>query len=1499
MSKINAVRLINLNYNSNAIRISDETFRLNGESTLFSLRNGGGKSVLVQMMMAPFVHKRYQNTKDRPFASYFTTNKPTFILVEWKLDQGAGYVLTGMMVRKNQEISEEKQEELETVNFIAEYKERCTQDIYHLPVVEKTKKDVTLKSFHTCRQLFETYKRERNVPFFYYDMNNAAQSKQYFDKLTEYQIHYKEWETIIKKVNLKESGLSDLFADCKDEKGLVEKWFLEAVENKLNKERNRMKEFQGIMEKYTGQYKDNKSKIERRDTIRAFEQEAEQIKKSASAYQEISSELEKQKSRIADFIRRLHEMEGQERVNAEEAGKRIGELARQSAHLEYEKLSGEFYEIADKERFSGSNLEMLRMEEAELERQRAEIAQKLQVLACVKQQENTAECEDERNRELQRLLICREKEENLEPERKRLGTLLKAYYEALGAEKEEARQQCIVAVRQCEQERENGKKKLEELRQAESGLAEQAGGYSAEIKAFDSVEERFNQEYKESWNRNILGEYEAGALQIRQAEYERERNSHENEKAAAKKETEQYKEQRKGMQRRLEDRTADKIRLESAKKETERQLAEYEQELAERRMILPYFEVGQEDLFDTEKILAAAARKLADADMVRQGLEKEAAALEKEYRNMVQGQVLELSEEFKRMLEEAGIRYVYGMEWLRKNQFPAVRNKKLVTEHPFLPYSLILSRQELERLAGLSEQVYTSFPVPIIIREDLEKKEEVQKGAVRSFSNLNFYVWFNDNLLEEERLKQMLQEQEARIGKLHKSIDRKKTEYAEYIGRQEKIKNQKVSGDAYETVKEDIRRQEQERAGLERELLEKREEIENLEKLQAQRERRISELEQKIARQDRRLADFARLCQSYAQYRENYRLLEKNRKEKERVQNLQKLEGEKAGRLEQELITLRNRLTALERELEECEGKKARYRQYPAAEEAPGADRRTSQGKPDVLLSEPADGVPDGQETHGGSLSSGQAKEAENRYEAITSGISAEQKELEARAEAAEKRYARALEEWKRLKEKYRLTDESCSGIRYDRKEETHQEILLEEQERKLGRKRELIHEEEIRCALLRQEKEGKAAQIKEQCGQEEPVARADIQTIDFTEAIRKLEYEKGEAEKEEKQIQKKIQGYESNLAALAEYEEFVCGEPVEWQCDFSAMSGAELTKQKGILIRDHNAYTEQRREARSGLERVLNRMIRMERFAEEFYQKPLDAMLQLTGDAQRVIKQLETTIASYNSLMEKLLVDISLVEKEKAKIVELTGDYLKEVHDNLNKIDRNSTITVRERPVKMLKIELPDWTESESLFELRLQDYLDDITAKGIALLEENKNVQEYLGTKITTKGLYDAVVGIGNVQVRLYKIEEQREYPITWADVAKNSGGEGFLSAFVILSALLYYMRKDDSDLFADRNEGKVLLMDNPFAQTNASHLLKPLMDMAKKANTQLICLSGLGGESIYNRFDNIYVLTLIAANLRSDMQYLKADHMRGSEEETMIASQIEVVEQQELVF
>lgn len=109
--------------------------------------------------------------------------------------------------------------------------------------------------------------------------------------------------------------------------------------------------------------------------------------------------------------------------------------------------------------------------------------------------------------------------------------------------------------------------------------------------------------------------------------------------------------------------------------------------------------------------------------------------------------------------------------------------------------------------------------------------------------------------------------------------------------------------------------------------------------------------------------------------------------------------------------------------------------------------------------------------------------------------------------------------------------------------------------------------------------------------------------------------------------------------------------------------------------------------------------------------------------------------------------------------------------------------------------------------------------------------------------------------------------------------------------MTCLLSYMRRDETDLFTSGEEGKVLIMDNLFAQTNAEHLLKPLIEMAKKTNTQLICLSGLGGDSIYNRFDNIYVLKLVESSIRNGVQRVDVTHMKGEETKRMVLSEFKM--------
>ena len=54
------------------------------------------------------------------------------------------------------------------------------------------------------------------------------------------------------------------------------------------------------------------------------------------------------------------------------------------------------------------------------------------------------------------------------------------------------------------------------------------------------------------------------------------------------------------------------------------------------------------------------------------------------------------------------------MAWLKKNGFSEEKNKEFAARRPFLPYSLLLSEQELKKLREKAPEIHTSFPVPIM-----------------------------------------------------------------------------------------------------------------------------------------------------------------------------------------------------------------------------------------------------------------------------------------------------------------------------------------------------------------------------------------------------------------------------------------------------------------------------------------------------------------------------------------------------------------------------------------------------------------------------------------------------------------------------------------------------------------------------------------------------------------------------------------------------------------
>lgn len=1486
MSKINAVRFINLNYNNNAMKINDECMQFSGKSTLLSLRNGGGKTVLVQMMTAPFVHRGKQKTKDRPFESYFTTAKPSFILVEWLLDGGAGYVLTGLMVRKNQEISEEKTDALEMMAIISEYKEPCMQDIHHLPVVEQNEKTMKLKSYNSCRKLFEDYKKDKKLSFFCYDMSSPAQSRQYFYKLMEYQINYKEWETIIRKVNVKESGLSELFSDCRTEKELVEKWFLEAVESKLNKEENKVKNFQEILEKYAGKYKNIKEQLKRRDAIQKFKEAAEEIQINAEDFLVKEGEKIEQEKVIAAFIARLNVLYEEAEIERERQEEGRKKLQEELEFLKYEQLSCEFHEKNREKRNHASNREMIDLEKESLLRKQQKIQKKVHVFLCAKQQEMVNEDKQEWEIRKEKAAISRIKEENLEPERNRIGGQLSGYYEYRLSDNKEKQEAIKKQKLQIRKDISQQKDILNEYREKTKKITESKGSFRSLVRGYDNIEIKYNSNYKENLSRNILGVYEAGMLDIKQEMYDKEQKKSIQENKEQKEKSENTTEAIHRTERALEEKREKYFQKDSDIKQAEKEKKGYEQELEERKDILKYLELPEEKLFAREEILHKAKIKMQELSSRRRTLEKKEDALQKEYKLLVSGRVMELPDNLKEEFEKLDVPVVYGMEWLKKNGFTEKKNKEIVSQNPFLPYALILTRQELKKLAERNGETYTSFPVPIIERENLESIKLDRTQSFVKMQDIHFYILFNENLLDEEKMEIMIGQKQKDIADIRETMQICKNEYEDYFHRFDVIKRQAVTKENWDKIQKKLQKLEKEKEDIFQNIQQARDTKQSLKKNFEILQKTLRELEKKIESQAARQRAFKELRTAYAEYEENNKKLQEYEREEERLENRQHLTEEKISQLEENYRELSGQENSLFREEESIQNSCQKFAAYKEI------NRNVKAGK---LL-----GVDSTLRTDNNSgvkiiPSEAEVLKLEARYEAVTADISQELKELELEEEKALTRYHKSFGELRELCQKYNLKNSEWQNIIYDKREQLYQEAELEDYDKKIERKANLLNEEDKKIGILNSQLEGILKQIVSECGKGNPLEEEKISQKDLESAKNQTKYQLSELERKIAFSEKAIQKYRENLTALSEYNNFSADEEIHFEQDFKKMSEKELRDFKGMLIRDYNDIIRCVQKCRETLAQTLNKIARQEAFQDASYKTPLENMLKVCDNAAKVLRQLNITLESYDSLMKQLEVDISLVETEKKNVTELLEDYVQNIHKNLEKIGRNSTIKIREKSIKMLKVILPVWEDNEKLYSLRLSDLVDEITEEGIRLFENNENAQEYIGRKVTSKNLYDTVVGTGNVQIQLYKIEEQREQQISWNQVAKNSGGEGFLSAFVILSSLLDYMRKDDSDIFMDKNEGKVLLMDNPFAQTNAEHLLKPLMNLADKTNTQLICLTGLGGESIYNRFDNIYVLNLIEAHLRNGIQYLRPEHKKGEEVkvETILPTHIEVEE------
>lgn len=1459
MSKINKIRIINLNYNNN-MKIDDEIFYLDGDNTLFNLRNGGGKSVIVQMVIAPFVNRRYRTLNDRTFDSYFTSSTPTYIMVEWKLDDGAGYLLTGMMVRKKERTSDEdSKEKLDIINFVHEYRLKNPYDINRIPIIEEKVDSRLIKSFINSKKLFEDLKKDRNLKFNYYDMNNSVATRSYFNKLQEYKINYKEWETIIRKINLKESGLSELFVNAKDSDGLVKEWFLPAVENKLNKDEDRIKNYVELVNSYIKQYKDNKSKIDRKEKIELFNELAKELLEISDNFIltiDKRKNIENTIANIIVFLKESYENKINEELKLE---KFIDTLKKEINELSYEKESIDIYNKENEVKELELQLTQLNTVVNKSEVEIKNLNRKLNILECAKLHREY----QNRSKELQQLevelKILSEKNKDNAPKINNLGFSIKGVFnEKLNKiriiiQNKKKKRNSIVEDKEIEE------KKLSDNRGITNDLKVREGSLKSEIKSFNKIENSFNSRFNESFIRNISGFYFDEDLIKFEKTIIESKLYLEKQKKELGEQSLKVKEQLKSSKSERIKNIELKFKVNNSLDNKKIKLKELDNEIEKRKEIIKYIEFTEDKIFNTEEIISTFDKKINLLKEEELKLVRICDKLNAELEKLKGGKVLELSKEIEDRLKKRDISINYGMEWLKQNGFSYEKNKEIIKRNPFIPYSLIMNEKDIKSLEKEPLDVFTSTPISIINRLDLENELEGINNEMISIKGINFFVSFNNKLLDEEELRKLITKKEKELDNYTKRLADKKKAVKLYQDKRSLILYSVLDKKYYIELKESI-------VALETELIKLKQRELDLERLIGGFKEEIQKLElslrlveDKININIEKLKEFNNLCDEYKIYKKNKQLLDEVN-EKIRVLNNEILQGEdNIKKLNLEINNINESIRRYENDEEKVKNQLNRFSIYNEGEVI----------KKDIedLLAE---------------------------YEALNKEIFGSERELKEKKVELNIKFTEVQDELNYKTDKYNIIESEYINEFYNFQNELEIKDLLEKEKEKnnnLNKQENYINIEIAKAKTIIKEL---YKNLINEFGKAEPKNKSLLFEKNFSVEIAKLKLQIKDEESRKNKVVKEYSEINQNLISLSEFEDFKITSMEEVKIsieDFKLYIGK--TKRDLRLINEDEAKFEK------NLDKLIFG-IKNQFKDETLFKEPIDTLKCLTGKPAKFKEQLNLVIDSYKMLMDKLLADIDLIEKEENKILESILEYIEEIQKNIDKIDDNSSITIAGKRVKMLNISIDSFSDNKELYRIKLRNYIESIRDRSLNELENNNNIEDIVSNRINTVRLYDEVIGISNVNIKLYKIEEDRQRSITWDEVSKNSGGEGFLSAFVILSSLLSYMRKDESDIFNRKECGKVIIMDNPFAQTSSAHLLKPLMDITRKSNTQLICLTALGGDSIYNRFDNIYVLNLISSKIKSGVKYLRSEHIKGEEEketEVIVSSRFKIEEQARL--
>ena len=1431
MPQINKIRIVNFSYNDGNRFIPDELYDLasdKGEAlnSLFNLNNGGGKTVLVQLMMQP-VHPRAM-AGGRRIEEYFgRSTDHSYILVEWNLDDSDDKLLTGISIAGSSSNNSDDNLRGNTIRYYT-FKtvyENYPPSPYSIASLELSKNEngrYVPASFDYVR---EKAKNSRGLLEYY----SSDEGTKWTNMLAEYGIYRSEWETVIEVLNKDEGGLNQYFDEAKTSDKLIAKFFIPAIENKMKSavSNGTDSSLETMLINYARRISEKDEVIRERDINR-------RLIESLSQLETMSDDLYSQGERLSDVIGEVCGFKASlgkkgAAIESDLSGitSEIQSIDGRISHIEHEEKSKEYYEALDESGKADEALSKAR-EALEVAKENARIKKHEEdVLLSAKLYRQIKDAESE----ISALKTLIEEKENDSEDAEQIARLKYSVY-MKGTDEAKALTTDI-------SHKENSiSEKTKELQSSEDNMKKAEAELTLAREKYNQANSRFETSKENTDSR--VASLNIAAVRMLDGFYadkdiEEEKKKRDEIQGQLTLATSKIQNEIQGLEKRKNEIPGEKAdakialeRLGTEKKDAEEKLSEYNTQIDELRKICGKYCLDETAIFSErlESVLAEE-RELTSASIRKNEQDRE--ILDERIKAAREGHVHILPSIMDYVAStgimcQTGEEYISGL--LENGSITKEKADEIMEGYPEFVFSLLFNNEkELKKLLSAGNVDWLPAVVPLFTMEQINA---LMNGELETLSYLAAYdrSYFQDRDGYLDRLSHEKAVKEEQIKRLQDRL----TDCNNEIMLAERFDYTDSFHDEQEKTIQDL--SERITGTSEKiKLLDK--ELENINEELHAKNQEFEQNRDKLQEVSRWMESFAELVLMLSKETEWYNKLQeasiaRNHAETEYKKVLDDVNG------------IRTAKVLLEKECEQSKAVLARVN--TVLESVSGA-------KEAEIIDGELEGLYSQYQTMVKSMSDDieklrinleETQEKKNSLEDELGTYSCEKSEYEAvqftpdLLKNAKKEAELSAEDMEKCQESY---SESNARAAYAKQRLDQSLKALEEFENNPLPMNEIGDDFKARIRSAKQD----IAQLNEKSRNLINEKRALDRIFDNVgDVLRNLQF-----------------GDTIKMVTLSDHPENQWDEIKRRLSDIRN----EFAGNKNKLLRDIGTTVTEFKDI--ALSEIVNKLGAIGDILDDPGMK---------GDRlYTVCESIGTMTASIEKINSKIETDLKEIENDFGDIVDQCVTQGKRMYQDLRTIAASSKAHIFEgKPqTQMVRMDLPEEKEiSEEASRVSIKTEIEKGAGEIKELIKsgaDDKQISKRARAIVSSERLLHKYIRQESIQIKVYKIDMNSANSVykRWEDtLTQSSGAEKFVVFFSVVLTLMNYTRSAAG--VVSRNVKSVLILDNPFGKITSAHLLKPMFDIAKHFNVQLICLSDINKSDVVGCFDCVIKLVIKTQNL-----------------------------------